>query len=101
MIKDNVIALKKPEAFVDDPITEVLRTGDRKLLAEALEIEIADYLSHYKDLKDNQNRRRMVRNGYLPEREVQTGIGPVSVKVPRAFAGRKSMAGFCLLSNGR
>jgi hypothetical protein len=36
MTKDNVIALKKPEPFVDDPITEVLRTGARKLLAEAL-----------------------------------------------------------------
>jgi len=84
MPKDNVIELKKPERFVDDPITEVLRTGARKLLAEALEVEIEDYISQYKDLKDNQNRRRVVRNGYLPEREVQTGIGPISVKVPRA-----------------
>jgi len=84
MHKDNLIALKTPERFVDDPITEVLRTGARKLLAEALEVEIEDYLSHYKELKDNQNRQRVVRNGYLPEREVQTGIGPVPVKVPRA-----------------
>ena len=84
MTKDNVIELKKPERFVDDPITEVLRTGAKKLLAEALEVEIEDYISQYKDLKDNQNRRRVVRNGYLPEREIQTGIGPVSVKVPRA-----------------
>jgi putative transposase len=84
MHKDNVIALKKPERFVDDPITEVLRTGARKLLAEALEVEIEDYISHYKDLRDHQNRQRVVRNGYLPEREVQTGIGPVAVKVPRA-----------------
>ena len=58
MPKDNVIELKKPERFVDDPITEVLRTGARKLLAEALEVEIeqppiqlamgscGDYLAH-------------------------------------------------------
>jgi putative transposase len=84
MSKDNLLAFKTPERFVDDPITEVLRTGARKLLAEALEVEIEDYLSHYKELKDNRNRQRVVRNGYLPEREVQTGIGPVSVKVPRA-----------------
>ena len=40
MPKDNVIALKKPETFVDDPITDILRHGARKLLAEALESEI-------------------------------------------------------------
>ena len=84
MHKDNVIELKTPQRFVDDPISEVLRTGARKLLAEALEVEIEDYISKYKDRKDNQNRRRVVRNGYLPEREIQTGIGPVAVKVPRA-----------------
>jgi putative transposase len=84
MTKDNVVDFKKPEPFVDDPVTDVLRTGARKLLREALEVEIEDYLSQYKELKDNQNRRRIVRNGYLPEREIQTGIGPVAVKVPRA-----------------
>jgi len=84
MSKDNVINFKKPEPFVDDPITDVLRTGARKLLTEALEAEIEGFLSQYRDLKDNQDRRRVVRNGFLPEREIQTGIGPVAVKVPRA-----------------
>jgi putative transposase len=84
MSKDNVIELKKPEPFVDDPITDVLRTGARKLLTEALKVEIEDYIAQYRELRDNQNRTRVVRNGYLPEREVQTGIGPVSVKVPRS-----------------
>jgi putative transposase len=27
--------------------------------------------------------QRIVRNGYLPERQIQTGIGPVTVSVPR------------------
>ena len=84
MSKDNVIDFKKPEPFVDDPITEVLRTGARKLIVEALEVEIQGFLSQYQDLQDNQGRQRVVRNGYLPERDVQTGIGPVTVKVPRA-----------------
>ena len=84
MSKDNVIELKKPERFVDDPITDVLRTGARKLLTEALEAEIEGFLAQYKDLRDTQDRQRLVRNGYLPERQIQTGIGPVSVKVPRA-----------------
>jgi putative transposase len=84
MPKDNVIELKKPERFVDDPITDVLRTGARKLLTEALEAEIEGFLAQYRGLRDTQDRQRLVRNGYLPERQIQTGIGPVSVKVPRA-----------------
>jgi transposase-like protein len=85
MPKDNVIELKKPEsAFIYDPITEVLRTGAKKLLAEALEAEIESFLSQYRELRDDQGRKRLVRNGYLPERNIQTGIGPVAVKVPRA-----------------
>ena len=84
MPKDNVIDFKKPEPFVDDPITEVLRTGARKLIVEALEVEIQSFLNQDKDLRDHLGRQRVVRNGYLPERDIQTGIGPVTVKVPRA-----------------
>ena len=83
MSKDNLIELKNPEPFVDDPITEILRNGAKKLLAEALEVEIESFLSQYADLKDDQGRMRVTRNGYLPEREIQTGIGQVPVKAPR------------------
>ena len=83
MNKDNLIELKNPEPFIDDPITEILRNGAKKLLAEALEAEIAGFLSQYADLKDDQGRMRVTRNGYLPEREIQTGIGPVPAKAPR------------------
>ena len=83
MQKDSVIELKKPEPFVDDPVTDILRTGAKKLLVEALEVEIENFLSQYADLKNNQGLVRVARNGYLPEREIQTGIGPVAVKVPR------------------
>jgi len=83
MAKDNVIDLKKPEPFIDDPITDILRSGARQLLAQALEFEVASFLSQYADLNDAQGRKRITRNGYLPEREIQTGIGLVPVKVPR------------------
>ena len=83
MTKDNVIDLKKPVPFVDDPITDVLRTGAGKLLAEALKAEIGGFLSQYRDLRDNQDRQRVVRNGYLPGREIRTGIGPVAVALSR------------------
>jgi transposase-like protein len=84
MSKDNVIELKKPETFIDDPITELVRKGAREILSQALEIEINSFLSFYAGLKDAQGRQRITRNGYKPERDILTGIGPISVKVPRA-----------------
>jgi len=83
MNKDNVVAIKKPERFVDDPISDILRQGARDLLAHALEVEIEIFLNQYKDLRDETGLQRIVRNGYLPERQIQTGIGPVPVEVPR------------------
>jgi len=83
MRNDSVINLKKPEPFVDDPITDILRQGARKLLSQALEAEVEFFLRQYVDLKDDNGRQRMVRNGYLPEREIQSGIGAVPVQTPR------------------
>lgn len=83
MSNDNVIGLQKTTAFIDDPITEILRQGARKLLAQALETEIEVFINQYKDLKDELGRQRIVRNGHLPERDIQTGIGAVPVKAPR------------------
>lgn len=81
--KDNVVELKKPDVFVNDPISELVRNGARQILAKALEAEISIFINQYKELTDELGRQRVVRNGYLPEREIQTGIGPVTVKVPR------------------
>lgn len=83
MSNDNVIELQKTTTFIDDPITEILRQGARKLLAQALETEIEVFINQYKDLKDELGRQRIVRNGHLPERDIQTGIGAVPVKAPR------------------
>ena len=83
MAKDNLIDLKKPEPFIDDPITDILRQGARRLIRAALEAEIQTFIKQYKQMADGQGGQRIVRNGYLPEREIQTGIGQVPVKVPR------------------
>lgn len=83
MSKDNVIEIKKPDTFIEDPITDILRQGARKLLAQALETEVEIFLNNYKDLTDELGHQRIVRNGYLPERTIQSGIGPVAVKAPR------------------
>jgi transposase-like protein len=52
-------------------------------LAQAIEMEVAILLAQYADRRDGQGRQAIVRNGYLPERDVQTGIGAVRVQVPR------------------
>jgi putative transposase len=83
MSNNNVIDLKNPEPFVDDPLTAILRKGAQKLLAQALETEIEIFLNQYKEIKDDLGRQRIVRNGYRPERPIQSGIGPVPVKAPR------------------
>ena len=54
------------------------------MLAQALEVEVELFTNQYADLKDEIGRQRIVRNGYLPQREIQSGIGPVPVKAPRA-----------------
>lgn len=91
MKQDTVIEIKKPETFIDDPLTELVRQGARDILFKALEIEIDSFISLYADLKDDQGRKRITRNGYLPKRDIQTGIGPVSVKVPRSRDRQKDV----------
>ncbi len=83
MSKDKIITLKNPEESSVDPLTELLRTGARKLIADAVEAELQILLSEYADFKDEQGRQLVVRNGHLPERAIQTGIGLVTVKVPK------------------
>jgi putative transposase len=78
----NVLQLSQPGAF-SDSLTEVLRSGARALLAQAVEAEVAGLLSVHADELTTDGRRRLVRHGYLPEREIMTGIGPVAVRCPR------------------
>ncbi|BAO42975.1 IS256 family transposase [Thiolapillus brandeum] len=82
MSKDNVVALSSPEE-IEDPLTELLHNGAKRLIQQAIEAELADLLARYTGEVDEQGRRTVVRNGYLPEREILTGVGPVSVKVPK------------------
>jgi len=66
-----------------DVLTEILRLGAQKLLAEAVENEVAEYISTHSHHRDDLGRRLVVRNGRLPERTIQTGIGPVEIEQPR------------------
>jgi len=83
--QDNVIGLKSPgvPAAPQDALTEVLREGARQMLAAAVEAEVLAFLARHESLSDEQGRQRVVRNGYLPKRTIQTGLGDIEVKAPR------------------
>ena len=80
MGKGSVVEFRKPGDTVEDALTEVLREGSRKLLAEAIEVEVEDFINRHSRLRDNLGHRRVVRNGHLPGREIMTGIGAVKVR---------------------
>ena len=82
MSKDNVVCIRSPEG-IEDPLTELLRSGAKRLIQKAVEAELAELLERYEGQVDEQGRKAVVRNGYLPEREILTGVGPVPVKVPK------------------
>ena len=63
--------------------TVSIRTGARQLISDAVEAELQTLLKQYAEFRNNQGHLQVVRNGYLPEREIQTGIGPIKVKVPK------------------
>ena len=79
MSDSKIIQLNKP---VEDPLHEVLQQGARELLAKAVEAELNTLLTQYASLEIN-GKKAVVRNGYLPERMIQTGLGDIPVKVPK------------------
>ena len=82
MNNNTVVAFKKEEDIAD-PLTALLRHGARQLLQHAIDAELTELLAVHRERKDAHGRGALVRNGHLPEREVLTGIGPVTVKVPK------------------
>ena len=82
MKKDNVISLEKPEEN-PDLLTGLLRPGARELITQAVHAELTEFLARYEDATDSLGRRQVIRNGYLPQREIMTGIGPVNIQVPK------------------
>jgi putative transposase len=83
MNESTVVPLRQPEEIID-PLTEVLRSGARRLIAQAVEAEFEAFLSDHADLRLPDGRRRVVRHGHAPARTIQTGIGAVEVQRPKA-----------------
>ena len=83
MNENRVVALREKGA-IDDPLTEILRAGARRLIAQAVEAEFETFLGSNADLVLADGRQRVVRHGHDPVRAIQTGIGSVDVEKPKA-----------------
>ena len=82
MSKTNVVEVSGRDTIAD-PLTELLRSGAERLIHRAVEVELEDLLSAHSDRRTADGKAGVVRNGYLPERELQTGLGPVTVTIPK------------------
>ena len=80
--KDNAKEWDSASA-INDPLTDLLKNGARALLQQAVEAELHAFLGEYAKVTDLGGRQAVVRNGYLPEREIVTGVGNVTVKIPK------------------
>jgi putative transposase len=82
MSKHNIFEVKDRDT-ISDSLTEMLRTGSQQLIYQAVQIELEALLASNKHRLTADGKAAVVRNGYQPEREILTGIGPVSVKLPK------------------
>jgi len=89
MSKDNVVELNSPEAILD-PLTDMLRAGAQQLIQQAVEAERQGLLAEHVHRRTADGHAGVVRNGHLPMRALQTGIGPVTIKIPRGSASTVS-----------
>ncbi len=82
MNKDNAKEWDSASSL-SDPLTDLLKTGARALIQQAVDAELQAFLGNYAHVTDLRGRQTVVRNGYLPEREIVTGVGNVTVKMPK------------------
>ena len=82
MAKNNVIELAGRDTIVD-PLTDLLKAGAEKLIFQAVEAELQELLALYSDRRTETGLAGVVRNGFLPARELQTNLGPVTVRIPK------------------
>ncbi len=97
MSKNNVVKLAGRDTIID-PLTELLRSGAEQLIYQAVEAELLELLAEHVERRTEDGKTGVVRNGHLPARKLQTGLGPVTVKIPKIRA--KTGAGDVPISSG-
>jgi transposase-like protein len=88
MRESNSSTISLPVASTKDVLTSILHDGAQRMLAQAIEAEVAEWIDGHAHLTDEHGHRQVVRNGYLPQRTITTGIGPVEVQQPRVLDRR-------------
>ena len=82
MRTSNIVDLASRDG-ISDGLTDLLRAGAQQLIAAAVEAELESFLAQYDGTRTKAGHAAIVRNGYHPARPLQTGIGPVSVRIPK------------------
>lgn len=93
MKKDTVVELRRP-AQEQDLLSAMLRDGAQRLVAQAVQAEFDDFLARVSGERLEDGRAAVVRNGFQPEREILTGLGSVSVRIPKARSRAEAPAVF-------
>jgi len=88
MAESNNSRLSLPVATSRDVLTDILRAGAQRLLAQAIEAEVSEWIASHAELKNAEGHRQVVRNGHLPKRTITTGVGLIEVEQPRVLDRR-------------
>jgi putative transposase len=88
MRESNSSAIALPAVCSQDVLTTILRDGAQRMLSQAIEAEVTEWIDGHADVTDAAGHRQVVRNGYLPKRTITTGVGPVEVQQPRVLDRR-------------
>ena len=83
MTNNTLKVVEQPVEMGADPLQTLLQNGAKQLISQAVEAELEKLLEQYSSVCLADGRKAVVRNGYLPERTIQTGIGDVSIKIPK------------------
>ena len=85
MDKSNIVELgnREPEPQAISILDGIIRQGAQRMLQAAIEAEVLEYVDQFDGVVDASGHRTIVRNGYLPERDLVTGVGPVKIREPR------------------
>ena len=86
-MKNNIS--KQEKCHFNNVLEETVREGARRVLQQAIEQEVHEYIEMFKDQKTDDNKKLVIRNGSLPERYIQTGIGPIKVRQSRVRDNRE------------
>jgi len=81
MDKNSILEFNNKES-VSDVLNELLRSGAQKLIHNAVEAELREFMSQHQGVTED-GKVSVIRYGYLPKRQILTGIGPVSVRIPK------------------